>query len=76
MKQPIKKPKIISQKFHGRKYYSIVYYDVFTKDYVNGYGSYNKKFVKKWLEEEFVAVTRLDLKQRACVDLFVGGEKE
>ena len=66
MKVKFPKPKIICKKYSGKKYYSIKNYDVFAEEFMIGFGSYEKKYVKKWLRNEFVIVTKLDLKEHSC----------
>lgn len=79
LKNKYKKPHIVRRKvkenpYGGEPYYySIVYYDVFRGEYMEGYGSFNRDFVKQWLNEEFIAVTRLDLRDHANVNLFEDG---
>ena len=46
-------PKIIRRILDGREYFEIKYYDTVLQDTVIGYGSYNKKYVEKWLKQDF-----------------------
>ena len=69
MKGRSKKPRIICCKIKGKPYYAIQYYNVFDGEIHIGYGSYNKKIVKKWLREEFVIVPRLDLEEYSIKEL-------
>lgn len=58
----VNNPKIICVKHaNGKKYYCIKYYDFFTGEYHVGFGSFRKKFAKRWLRTEFVAVPKIDI---------------
>lgn len=56
--EKIKTPlaQIIVEQYHGKEYYEILWLDTKSWDFHIGYGSYNLKFVRKWLAEEFEIV--------------------
>lgn len=49
-------PKIVVSGSADKPYYSIEYYNISDKRWHIGYGSYNLKFVKEWLTDDFETV--------------------
>ena len=49
-------PKIVVNGNVDKPYYSIEYYNISDKRWHIGYGSYNLKFVKEWLNDDFETV--------------------
>lgn len=61
-KEKIKTPyaKIIVEGKNDYPYYSIVYYDTEKKEWMNGFGSYNRHYVFDWLKNEFEVTMEAD----------------
>ena len=49
-------PKIVVSGNTDKPYYSIEYYNISDERWHIGYGSYNLKFVKEWLNDDFETV--------------------
>lgn len=49
-------PKIVVSGSADKPYYSIEYYNISDERWHIGYGSYNLKFVKEWLNDDFETV--------------------
>ena len=49
-------PKIVVSGSADKPYYSIEYYNILDERWHIGYGSYNLKFVKEWLNDDFEIV--------------------
>lgn len=47
---------VIVERYHGKPYYNILYFDPTDKDYHIGFGSFCLEYVFKWLDEEFEIV--------------------
>lgn len=47
---------VIVERYHGKPYYNILYFDPTDKDYHIGFGSFYLEYVFKWLDEEFEIV--------------------
>ena len=61
-KEKIKTPyaKIIVEGKNDYPYYSIVYYDTEKKEWMNGFGSYNRHYVFDWFKNEFEVTMEAD----------------
>lgn len=56
-----KKPKIVSRCMGRSMFYEIKYLRVGEDEYRYGFGSWNRRYVKKWLNEEFEVVEVKDM---------------